>query len=52
MNSNRVYRGARDKAFIIDQLRQGDGSQFDPEFAEVFLKLIEEGKIEFNQTTS
>jgi response regulator RpfG family c-di-GMP phosphodiesterase len=37
MSSNRVYRGAMDEARILDNLRKGAGSQFDPEVVEAFM---------------
>lgn len=45
MNSNRVYRKALDRDYIIEQLKNGEGTQFDPQFAEILLELIEEGKV-------
>ncbi|MBQ2803869.1 MAG: HD-GYP domain-containing protein, partial [Lachnospiraceae bacterium] len=47
MNSNRIYRQAGQKEYIVEQIRNGIGTQFDPKIAEIFLKLIEEGKITF-----
>ncbi len=47
MNSNRVYRHAMSKEQIVEQLQKGSGSQFDPQFAEVMLRLIERDKIAF-----
>ncbi len=49
MNSNRVYRGALDKEYIIGQLEQGKGTQFDPQFADIMLRLIAEGKVSFER---
>jgi putative nucleotidyltransferase with HDIG domain len=37
MSSNRVYRDAMDEARILDNLRKGAGSQFDPEVVEAFM---------------
>ncbi len=48
MNSNRVYRKAMSKQKIVEQLKSGEGKQFDPEFAEIMLKLIDNGKIEIH----
>ena len=45
MNSNRVYRKALDRDYIIEQLKNGEGTQFDPQFAEILLELIKEGKV-------
>lgn len=49
MNSNRVYRTARDKDYIIDQFERGKGTQFDPEFAEILLKKIRNGEVLFKE---
>ena len=49
MNSNRIYRKAGRKEFIVEQIREGKGTQFDPKYADILLKLIEEGKISFQE---
>jgi hypothetical protein len=46
MSSNRVYRRACDKDHIRDELIKGKGKQFDPQFAEIFLNLWDEGKLD------
>ena len=43
MNSDRIYRRALSKDIIIKELEKGKGTQFDPELADVFLKLYQEG---------
>ena len=45
MNSNRVYREKLSKDYIIDELKKNKGTQFDPEIADIMLKLINEGKV-------
>ena len=45
MNSDRVYRDAMTRDTIIKQLKEGQGNQFDPQFAEIMLNLIDKGKI-------
>lgn len=45
MSSNRVYRRALNDSFILEQLETGKGKQFDPQFADILLRLIKEGKI-------
>lgn len=45
MNSKRVYRDALPKEIIRKELKNGRGTQFDPEFLDIFLKLFEEGKL-------
>lgn len=48
MNSNRIYRKHLDKTYIMNELTINAGTQFDPKIAKVFLKLIEQGKVEIN----
>ncbi len=45
MSSRRVYRDRLPDEGIRSQLEQGKGTQFDPEMTEVFLRLLQEGKI-------
>ena len=45
MNSNRVYRKKLTKEDIFNEIEKNKGTQFDPKIADVFLKLIKEGKI-------
>ena len=45
MNSNRVYRNKLSVDYILDELKNNAGTQFDPKIADVLLKLIKEGKI-------
>ena len=45
MNSNRVYRKKLTKEKIIGEIENNKGKQFDPKIADVFLKLIKDGKI-------
>ena len=40
MNSNRVYRKKLTKESIINEIESNKGSQFDPEIADVMLKLL------------
>ena len=47
MNSNRIYRNKLSKEDIINEIRNNMGTQFDPNVAEVFLKIIKSGKIDF-----
>ena len=44
MSSNRVYRDAMDEARILDNLRKGAGSQFDPEVVEAFMIVHAQGQ--------
>ena len=45
MNSKRVYRDALPENIIREELINGRGTQFDPEFLDVFLRLFDEGKL-------
>lgn len=49
MNSARAYREALPRNKIITELKEGKGSQFDPEIVNAFLEIIEDGKIEFER---
>lgn len=46
MTSERYYRDILSLAKVIKELRDGSGSQFDPEVADAALRLIEKGKIQ------
>ena len=41
MNSNRVYRKRKDKSYIMQQLKEGKGTQFDANIVDIFLKCLE-----------
>lgn len=43
MTSNRIYRKKLSEETVKDQIRQGRGTQFDPDIAELFLNMLEEG---------
>jgi len=45
MNSKRVYRDALPTEFIRKELMNGKGSQFDPDYLDVFLELLDAGKL-------
>ena len=49
MTSNRVYRHQMDMEYVIGEIRRGRGTQFDPVFADVMLKILEEGKIDIEK---
>ena len=40
MSSRRTYRDSLDIDIIADEIRKNEGSQFDPEIAEVFLGIL------------
>lgn len=52
MNSRRCYRNMLTKEYIISELQNNSGKQFDPKLIKVFLKLIEENKIVFSNECS
>ncbi len=46
MSSRRVYRNSLSPEKIREELVRGKGTQFDPDFVEVFLRLFDEGKLQ------
>ena len=49
MNSDRVYRGKKDISYILEQLEQGKGTQFDPNIDEIVISLIKEKKLRLDR---
>ena len=49
MNTNRVYRDKRTKEHILQEIETNKGRQFDPEIADVMLRLIREGQIKVGE---
>lgn len=49
MTANRVYRKKLDIDFVIDELKKGRGTQFDPNLVDIMLDLIEDGEINVAQ---
>ena len=45
MNTNRVYREKLTKESIMNEIEKNKGQQFDPEIADVMLRLLRENKI-------
>lgn len=45
MNSDRVYRKALPRQIILQELRKGRGTQFDPKYLDAFLELYESGEL-------
>ena len=45
MNTARVYRARRDKEYILSEIRNGSGKQFDPEVVDAFFRCIEKKTI-------
>lgn len=48
MTANRVYRQKQDFDYVLNELHKNRGSQFDPELVDIFLKLIEDKKIDID----
>ena len=46
MTANRVYRKKLDLQHVLQELRNGRGTQFDPEITDIMLRLIRDGKID------
>ena len=45
MNSNRIYREKLTHDYIINELNDNKGTQFDPHIADIMIELIEENKV-------
>ena len=45
MNTNRVYRNRLSMERIISEIETNKGRQFDPQIADVMLRLLREGAI-------
>lgn len=45
MTSNRIYRKRLSDETVMTEIRRCSGTQFDPKIADVFVKLIEDGKL-------
>jgi HD-GYP domain-containing protein (c-di-GMP phosphodiesterase class II) len=45
MNSNRVYRKKLTREYIIGEIEKNKGRQFDPEIADVMLRLLRENRL-------
>lgn len=49
MTANRVYRKKLDFDFVLEELKKGRGTQFDPGLVDILLGLIEDGTINVQQ---
>lgn len=45
MNSKRVYRDVLPKDMVREEMLKGKGTQFDPEYLDIFMKLYNEDKL-------
>lgn len=48
MNTNRVYRQKLTREMIIKEIEDNKGKQFDPQIADIMLRLIKEGRVIIN----
>ncbi len=46
MTANRVYRSRLDFGYVLEELRKGKGTQFDPDLVDIMLGLIDDGTID------
>ncbi len=49
MTSNRIYRNHMDTDYVMNEMRRGRGSQFDPQVLDAFFRLIEKGVINLDE---
>jgi energy-coupling factor transport system substrate-specific component len=52
MTANRVYRKRLNFEIVLDELKKGKGTQFDPGLVDILLKLISSGKINVKELYS
>ena len=46
MTSNRVYRNHMDTDYVMNEMKRGSGTQFDPNVLDAFFRLIDKGIID------
>ncbi len=46
MTSNRIYRNALDMADVLAEMQRCKGTQFDPQIADILIRLVESGEID------
>lgn len=49
MTANRVYRKKLELEHVLEELKKGSGTQFDPKLVEIMLGLIQDGTIDVTQ---
>lgn len=49
MSANRVYRNQMDFGYVLNELKKGRGTQFDPNVVDVFLAILNEGTIDLEK---
>jgi len=48
MTANRVYRKQMDFGYVLNEMRKGRGTQFDPQIVDIMLRLVDDGTIDLN----
>ena len=48
MTANRIYRQQMDFSYVLGEMQRCRGTQFDPKFVDILLKLIHDGTIDLN----
>ena len=48
MTSNRVYRKHMDTDYVMNEMKRGRGTQFDPDALDAFLRLVDRGVIDLD----
>ena len=46
MTSNRVYRNQMDTDYVLNEMKRGRGTQFDPNVLDAFFRLVERGVLD------
>jgi energy-coupling factor transport system substrate-specific component len=49
MTSNRVYRNHMDTDYVLNEMKRGRGTQFDPDALDAFLSLVDKGLINLEE---
>ncbi|MBP5413630.1 MAG: HD domain-containing protein, partial [Lachnospiraceae bacterium] len=49
MTSNRVYRNHMDTDYVLNEMKRGRGTQFDPNALDAFIRLIDKGIINLEE---
>ena len=49
MTSNRVYRNHMDTDYVMNEMKRGRGTQFDPDALDAFLRLVDKGIINLDE---
>ncbi len=49
MTANRVYRRQMDFGYVLNEMKKGRGTQFDPQMDDILLRLVDEGKINLEE---